>query len=753
MAFPQVLGTANSAQSVDATSHSVALPAGVQAGDLLVAVFSTSVSATPSWPEGWVVAWSDALHSCAYKVADGSEGSSITVTTGSVRSAHHVYRIVDFDGGTPLSASGTSSAASGAPDPPNLDVGVAADYLWIAMTGDGNVPIGAAPANYSDKVDSPIGQVVFNGSARRELNASSENPGTFSAPTNRPWVAATIAIHPAEENDITDSGTVAAAASHSASDSLSDSASSASAVASAGAESFADAGTPVVVIAHAGAEMIADSGASTQSAAHEGALGLPRRIQVSWAQLDFPAFSTADLARDGTVEASALHDADEALAEDQESAGEVENPSAEAIYDEAANVAVIAVEGDEQAAYLEAGVATAVSAHEGAEALADAGDSDQLAVYGAAEAIADGGSSGSAQDPSGDASLADSTALLVESLHSGEDALADEGTSIAVVNNGVSDAFDEGDNEVGVAHAGEEALADSGRADAAAAAEGDDAIGDSGLSLTFTHHLYEFFVDPITEAALNTVVIVTTGKDHIAGSDTSEATIVLTAAEAIYDEGENVAVVVIPFIAAHELDGENVSIQVHEGEHSFVAVGTSESVAEHSGDDAIADSGETISVSLHGFEVGAHDLSGTVEVGVTHTGVETVIDTTTNTVTIDFPSSEAVRDATTSAVTITHEGAADVLMSNTALVGVAHSGSAAILDTGGTIVHIDLRQGIPIKKGTADVYAIQSNQTEIGAVLDEAALDADSGGETAIQIRTGTASVGVAPPSRARIGV
>jgi len=54
------------------------------------------------------------------------------------------------------------------------------------------------PVNYTDGFQTNFGDFHPSvGSARRELTASSEDPGTFTLSANRGWVAATVAIRPA----------------------------------------------------------------------------------------------------------------------------------------------------------------------------------------------------------------------------------------------------------------------------------------------------------------------------------------------------------------------------------------------------------------------------------------------------------------------------------------------------------------------------------------------------------------------------
>ncbi|HEX9895911.1 MAG TPA: hypothetical protein VGA78_18410, partial [Gemmatimonadales bacterium] len=105
--FPQVVATNTSATTTASTSHTVSLASGIQSGDLLIAMLSGyfDSGSTPvdvDWPAGWTEffeqdATSSTLHLAvagAYRKADGSEGSTISVTTNlAVLAAHNAYRI------------------------------------------------------------------------------------------------------------------------------------------------------------------------------------------------------------------------------------------------------------------------------------------------------------------------------------------------------------------------------------------------------------------------------------------------------------------------------------------------------------------------------------------------------------------------------------------------------------------------------------------------------------------------------------
>jgi hypothetical protein len=213
--FPTVAAT-NSSNTQSGTSHTVSLPASISSGDLLIVFFSayngvpTSITAT--YPAGWTKLYENTsqpsdLHpsnfSAAYKTADGTEGSSISVTTGGVNAetAHISYRITGWDSNVPPEAPAAASGGSTTPNPPSLTPSWgAADTLWLAtaVSGFTTATVSSIPTNYTNNINinSSPGSTLRLASARRELNASSEDPGTFTFSVSSQWRAGTVGIKP-----------------------------------------------------------------------------------------------------------------------------------------------------------------------------------------------------------------------------------------------------------------------------------------------------------------------------------------------------------------------------------------------------------------------------------------------------------------------------------------------------------------------------------------------------------------------------
>lgn len=201
MTFPTVQATNTSTDASGDASVVVSLPASISAGDLLIIFVYTVVLGnhdltTPSgWTQLFKVGGGTAdVVAAYYKVASGSEGATVTVTSDQnvSNSSHNSYRITGYSG-TPEAATATGSSTT--PDPPNLAPSWGADDTkWIAVTGCQNTAADlAAPTNYSGLLEA-LDSVFECASASRDLNAASEDPGTFANASNAAWTAATVAI-------------------------------------------------------------------------------------------------------------------------------------------------------------------------------------------------------------------------------------------------------------------------------------------------------------------------------------------------------------------------------------------------------------------------------------------------------------------------------------------------------------------------------------------------------------------------------
>ena len=206
MAFPTV-ATSNSGTNAATTTHTLNLPASVAVGDLLIAMFATDLAPTFTWPSGWTELVADNPNGinckagARYRIADGTEGASISITTdASEESAYVTLRITGHAGaGTP--PQGASVIGNDAdPNPPALTpTGGAKDYLWIESYGlDFDAPAATYWSTSYTGIAAPDQGAICCAAAYRQLNAASENPGVMHGAFADDWVAMTMAVHPAE---------------------------------------------------------------------------------------------------------------------------------------------------------------------------------------------------------------------------------------------------------------------------------------------------------------------------------------------------------------------------------------------------------------------------------------------------------------------------------------------------------------------------------------------------------------------------
>lgn len=206
MSFPQVAATNTSAETNNVTTHTVNLPSGIVAGDLLILLIAADGSETLTLPSGFnllaLTAWGGLTARLGYKIADGTEGSTTTFSTSAgERSAHQSYRINGWRADTPPEVSanaGTSASATfTALDPVNWDV---EDTLWLAFAvSDADTTFSVDPTGYTNAIENDSGSGstgVKVRSLRLELRAASETPSAMTN-TSNPWETATVAVRPA----------------------------------------------------------------------------------------------------------------------------------------------------------------------------------------------------------------------------------------------------------------------------------------------------------------------------------------------------------------------------------------------------------------------------------------------------------------------------------------------------------------------------------------------------------------------------
>jgi len=198
MAFPAVQTTSQTSTSAT-TSHVYPFPSGSVSGDLLIIVCEISGGIDYTSTPGFTAAATTRVESGGtrrlsmfYRRCDGTESGTVTFGTDANRSTNiNFYRISGHHASTNPEGTSTIGTGSGAINPPSHTPSYGAeDTLWIACGSGGAAS--AAPTSYGSLLVSAAG---FINSAQRNLNATSDDPGTFSVGSGT-WAAATIAIRP-----------------------------------------------------------------------------------------------------------------------------------------------------------------------------------------------------------------------------------------------------------------------------------------------------------------------------------------------------------------------------------------------------------------------------------------------------------------------------------------------------------------------------------------------------------------------------
>ncbi|MCJ7668971.1 MAG: hypothetical protein MUO61_00440, partial [Dehalococcoidia bacterium] len=219
LAAPAVTSVTETAFGTDTTDHYVDMPATIDAGDLLIVLFTNDGDATVTTPAGWSLLASNnngnhVRLSVYYKIAAGTEGGTTVnfVTSENEQAAAQVYRITSWHGTTPPEISTAATGTNTAPDPSSLNPAGwdVANTLWLAVAGqDQGGGTSSYPASYTDGITTRSkttgGERCQTMSARRVLAAASENPGTFTIGSSDDWVAFTIAVRPEQRNLTTSS--------------------------------------------------------------------------------------------------------------------------------------------------------------------------------------------------------------------------------------------------------------------------------------------------------------------------------------------------------------------------------------------------------------------------------------------------------------------------------------------------------------------------------------------------------------------
>ena len=200
---PVVESTAVTAVDTRLNDHPITMPSGIVVGDLIVVILSVDKDGVISVDTGasgsnWTIEDNvnqntRVVSAVVWKVAEGSDVLELD-TTHMEKSTAHAYRI---SGASTLDLTSAKANSSNADPPNHTPSGGELNYLWLAAScNDGaGIEASAAPSSYTDLIVASTAASAVS-TARRELTASSENPGTFTTAADD-WVAFTIAIPPA----------------------------------------------------------------------------------------------------------------------------------------------------------------------------------------------------------------------------------------------------------------------------------------------------------------------------------------------------------------------------------------------------------------------------------------------------------------------------------------------------------------------------------------------------------------------------
>jgi hypothetical protein len=220
--FPNIASQTQGVTNAATATHTINLPAGIVAGDLIIAFIQNSAfnQTVPTEPVGWEeiyyegftggAAWPATMIVYA-RVATGTEGATLTFNVPggltTTQTAYVTVRIAKdtFGGGTNISwttnadwnHARTNPTNAVNPDPPNLASGFTGgdDTLWIAVSWqEGAAVVSAYPAGYTGGATSGLTSGNLSVAlANRKVTAASEDPGVFTRAAGR-WVGQTWAI-------------------------------------------------------------------------------------------------------------------------------------------------------------------------------------------------------------------------------------------------------------------------------------------------------------------------------------------------------------------------------------------------------------------------------------------------------------------------------------------------------------------------------------------------------------------------------
>lgn len=211
--FPYLVDYKETDKFIQGAGNIIRIPVDdLRYGDILIAAVRECAGAGSfTWPTGWTELWdsvADASNDCfsgAWRFVnfDANEGPAVS-TSYSGTNDRSICVCWQFRNATTPVSTGVTAATTTTPNPPNNAPGLGTlDFLWMALTSQEGAPtVSSYPTNYTlnqgfarELTGAGTGQAML-GWAMRELNASSEDPGTFTLSNNEDTMTVTIAIPP-----------------------------------------------------------------------------------------------------------------------------------------------------------------------------------------------------------------------------------------------------------------------------------------------------------------------------------------------------------------------------------------------------------------------------------------------------------------------------------------------------------------------------------------------------------------------------
>lgn len=217
MAFPIVQSSSHGSSGSSTTSHSVTLPSGITTGDLLlILIANDKYSGSNPSASGWTYEGGQEVGSpptrnyprmgVLSRVADGSEGSSVTVTTDVAKYASWIaLRISGATGVADIQSAILQTTTN--PDPPSSGTVAASDRLSIAvaMANDETATVSSYPSGYSaNQIYEASGDTtgIAIALATDEITGTTEDPGSFTFSASSDTSSVTILLESASGSTV-----------------------------------------------------------------------------------------------------------------------------------------------------------------------------------------------------------------------------------------------------------------------------------------------------------------------------------------------------------------------------------------------------------------------------------------------------------------------------------------------------------------------------------------------------------------------